>query len=792
MDSAETMTMPAGKPLYLSVALISVSVLMLEIGLTRIFSVMFESHYVFLVISLAVLGLGLGGVYVHKQVAKSSNSNQSRVQNLICFSSALMAVSILGMTFLISKVRLFHHILPGAALAFVPFFFAGIFLSGAFRLFPEKSAKLYAADLVGASIGSLLIVYILQIGAVNASILVAILSVIPAGLFIFQNLPSKLKKGGILFLIGGLILTFLLNYVHPLLEPIPMARGSFKEMAQMLAHPSFETDIIESRWSAFGRTDLVADEKNPDRMMFFVDGTAGTRMLRFDGNRSSLNKHELTMFPGYFPFKMLAQKAKEKVLIIGAGGGRDVLISLLGGATKITAVEVNDDLVELVKKYSKFNGGIYSDFPGIKVVVQEGRNFVRATKEKYDIIMLTLPITKTSRSPEGFALTENFLFTTESINDYLDRLTSNGRLIVVAHHDVEVFRLVFTSLAAFKKKGIEPAEAMKHIYTVGPETFPLFVLKKSPLTLQEAQEIHQGMHENNYSTHSSFIPYIEQETHFTPLEDGLYMEHDMLNQALYLIAQGEITPLEVIEAANYNLKHATDDDPFFYHMDMGLPETLTILLFFSATALIGGWMIRPDYLKEKATPRNNIFFLSFFSLIGIGFMLIEIPLFQKFILFLGQPVYALTVLLFSLLIGAGIGSGVSGLVWKQRTIFKLRMAALMVGLIMGGYLLFLNKVFLLFLGAPFISRAIISVLLLIPLGFFLGIPFPQGMKLLKELGLGPYVPRMWCVNGIGSVLGSALAIAVAISFGFSYALIVGALIYFFIFILFTIKQRFTF
>ncbi len=399
MDSINTGTGHAGKPLYLSVALISISVLMLEIGLSRIFSVMFESHYVFLVISSAVLGLGLGGVYVHKQVAKSSDSNQKPVQNLMCFSSALMALSILGMTFLISKVSLFHHILPAAALAFVPFFFAGLFLSGAFRLFPEKSAKLYAADLMGASIGSLLIVYILRIGAMNANLLVAIFSAIPAGFFIFQNLPSKLKKGGILLLIGGLILAFLLNYAHPFLEPIPMARGSFKEMAQMLAHPAFKTSTIESRWSAFGRTDLVADEKNPDRMIFFVDGTAGTRMLRFDGNRSSLNQHELSMFPGYFPFKMLHQKAKEKVLIIGAGGGRDVLISLLGGATQITAVEVNNDMVELVKKYSKFNGGIYNDFPGIKVVVQEGRNFVRAIKEKYDIIMLTLPITKTSRSP---------------------------------------------------------------------------------------------------------------------------------------------------------------------------------------------------------------------------------------------------------------------------------------------------------------------------------------------------------------------------------------------------------
>ena len=131
-----------------------------------------------------------------------------------------------------------------------------------------------------------------------------------------------------------------------------------------------------------------------------------------------------------------------------------------------------------MKKYSEFNGGIYNGFPGVKVIAEEGRNFIRSTKENYDIIMLSIPVTKTSRSPEGFALTENFLFTVDSINDYLNRLNKDGRLVVVAHQDIEIFRLVFTGLSALKKRGISPQEAMKHIYTVGPEMFPVFVLKK--------------------------------------------------------------------------------------------------------------------------------------------------------------------------------------------------------------------------------------------------------------------------------------------------------------------------
>jgi hypothetical protein len=365
----------------------------------------------------------------------------------------------------------------------------------------------------------------------------------------------------------------------------------------------------------------------------------------------------------------------------------------------------------------------------------------------------------------------------------LDRLKTNGRLIVVAHDDIEIFRLIFTSLAALKKRGIDTISAMKHFYTVGPEMFPVFVLKKSPLTPQEAQGVYLNMHEHNYSTLSSFIPYVEQTKHNIPLGKGIYFEHYMFNQDLYLMSQGHVTPEEVIKISDFDLNAVTDNNPFFYKFDIGLPSVIRFLLVFSTIAIIGGWLVRPGYAKEGETPRNNIVFLLLFSFLGIGFMLIEIPLFQKFILFLGQPVYSLAVLLFSLLMGAGIGSWSSGVLWGRSTLFKLRFAAMMVGLMVVIYTLSLKHVFVFFLGAPFLARILISFLLLMPLGFFLGMPFPLGMKLLDELGLGRYVPRMWGVNGIGSVLGSTLAIALAISYGFSYAMILGAILYIFIFII---------
>lgn len=167
----------------------------------------------------------------------------------------------------------------------------------------------------------------------------------------------------------------------------------------------------------------------------------------------------------------------------------------MGGVRDITAVEINRDQVELVRKYSAFNGGIYTGLYNVKIIVDEGRNFLKRQKKKYDIIMLSLPVTNTSRSLKGYALTESFLFTTDSIDDYIDHLTDKGRLIVVAHNDAEILRLLSISLVALSKKGIRTTTAMSHIYIVGSDDYLVFVLKKTPFEKEEIYPVYQAMHQ---------------------------------------------------------------------------------------------------------------------------------------------------------------------------------------------------------------------------------------------------------------------------------------------------------
>jgi len=368
--------------LYISVALISVSILMLEISVTRIFSVMFDYHYVFLLISLAILGLGVGGIYVHTRVEKIAQSSH---QSILPASSGLVALTTLVATISIVRIPFLHHPLLAALLTFFPFFFGGVFISAAFRFFAGKSTQIYAFDLIGASLGAILVVVFLRLGGIDTNLFVAFLGSLPMGLIMYGQALRKSRKVISLVLIVGLFSIFLGNRYTGFLGEVPLGRGPHKEMPHLLGNPAGKARVVDSRWSAFGRTDLIADETDPDAMAFFIDGTAGTIMYRFDGEFQSLEESGLTDFSEYFPLELLSEGEKEKVLIIGSGAGVQVLISILGGAKEITAVEVNEDLVDLVKEYSDFNGGIYDGLPGVKVVVEEGRNFVRSREESYEM-----------------------------------------------------------------------------------------------------------------------------------------------------------------------------------------------------------------------------------------------------------------------------------------------------------------------------------------------------------------------------------------------------------------------
>jgi predicted membrane-bound spermidine synthase len=759
-----------------SIALTSFSLIAFEIALSRLLSVLLSYHYVFVVLSLALLGLGMGGVFVHF-FRFGENTGGKRVALLAILYSLAIPFSVL----LILQTGYFGHQLNplfSGFLLFLPFFFAGALFAKVYRIFPSISGRIYGVDLIAAATGSLGAILLLNhFGGILIHFVLGLAASIAAMLFAMGE-PKRNRKDLIGSVATLVIMSLLLgiNLGNRNLLDISIGENPGKEIHD--AFSSFQGKIIETRWSAFGRTDLVGYRHFPDRMDIYIDGTAGSPMYKFNGNVDDPGPHISNLkreFPGYFPFLSLKADEKNKALIIGPGGGRDILLALMGGVGEITAVELDKDLVHMVRNYSWYNGGIYNDFKNVKIVVAEGRNFLKRTREKYDLLLLSLPVTNTSRSLEGYALTENFLFTSDSIHDYLDHLTEEGRLIVVGHNDAEILRLLSISLVALDEKGISHGEAMKRIYIVGSEDYPVFVMKKAPFEQQEMVELFRSLAEMGYEKKFSYFPHVRQEKTLNPalvaLSSGVLSLNDLMRR---------------VKEKGFDISPVTDNRPFFYKIEKGIPKVIWLVFWPSAVLCLLTLLfpfVQKDKLKAAEAP-DLMKLVVLFLLIGMGFMLIEISFIQRFGLFLGQPVLSLSVLLFSLLTGAGLGSLWSGRVAPEKIKRSLSRTSFLIGSFVMIYTFLLSALFDRLLGMDLSVRILVSILVLIPLGFWMGFPFPLGIRLLKEKGMEKEIPWMWGVNGVSSVFGSVLTIVVAIGFGFTQALLLSACCYFIIFFIF--------
>lgn len=767
----------------LGILLISFSVLLYEITLTRIFSVLLSYHYVFLALSIAMLGLSLGGVFDYYWSRRAAPTHGREIS--LAYWAALTAVTMTASVFIIDYAAARGGIALPTVVAICPFFAAGITLAATFRQLAAQSSFLYGADLVGASLGALGVVGALNVlGGPNAILAAGLAASIGAACLLahrFSSIPlgavaTALVASGSIFLVG---------VVRPIAGEVPVGRDPNKDMSRLLSNPSVRGSIVESRWSAFGRTDLVRFDDDPDSMTLFIDGAAGTPMYRWDGDLDAADgpvgmlRHH---FSASLPLQLLDEHQKDSALIIGPGGGRDVLVNLLAGVKSITAVELNPQFVELVQEYSDFNGGLYSSIDSVNVVVDEGRAFLKRSQEQYDIIMLSLPVTKSSRSVEAYALSENFLFTKESMQDYLAHLTPEGTLIIVAHGLEESVKLLMTSLDALSESGTTIEQAMQQVYILGHPMMPVFGLRPQPLDRDAAERLHAALHIAGFDGQQSYVPYAEQVVLDLGLSEAVDAEWIMMNQNLIDLAQGTIAPSDLIDAVPIDIRPTSDNRPFFFKFELGLPAAVRNLLWLSGgflLAVIAAPVVvkRNRHLSPSPAIRQGTPWVLpvVFAGLGLGFMTIEIALFQRFILYLGHPTYSLAFLLFSLLVGSGIGSLASGRISPRRFISAVGGAAATVAALSILLLVLSHNLFGRF-NEPQVATFVAASLLIV-LGVFMGVPFPLSIRLAERLGRGQDIPWMWAINGAASVFGSVLAIAAAIEIGYVTALGIGAASY---------------
>ncbi len=765
-----TAAWPAGRSWLVlpCVFLTTYAVLTFEIALTRIFSVMLSYHYVFAIDSAALLGLGTGAMLL-KRWGGSLGSSAPRVGAILFPPLILVSVLLIIIVPRITSKGFWIFLVLSA----LPFGAAGFAISGLFQQFAAKGPLLYAVDLLGAALGTLTIVPILDaFGGVNAVLFAAAAASLGALLLGFagRRFPA-LAFSCFALVAGAIVFASLKTGIF-----VPVTNDQFKEMYDMLSNPVYKAKIVESRWSSFGRTDLVQSEVFPNEMTIFVDGGAPSTMYNLKAILNSPQERaHLTMhFAESFPLSLLSDAEKRKALIIGPGGGRDVVLALLGGVRAITAVEVNPDAVKIVREYEDYGGGIYSGNPQIQVFVDEGRHFVRNTDQKFDLIMLSLPVIRSSRSIEGYALTENYLFTVEAFEDYLDRLTPAGRIVIVVHNDPEVYRTIALAAAALGRRGIAESEALNHIYTVGADMKPAIVIKNQPLTPLEAEQVHGGLHKMGFDKRPFFVPYVKQPEVRPSDRLGADQEMRMFDQYLFSVAAGRVSMEKLARTASVDVRPVDDDRPFFYKFERGLPKpfgAFAFLIVAGLGALAALALRRKKRILGPATfsfallerPALKLFLLLFAAL-GGGYMLIEIAFFQKLMLFIGQPRMALTVLLFSLLLGGGLGSLASSLI-RKRAARTVALLSLGIALLVAFFSLFFQRFFNLGFGPK-----VTAVAILVPLGFLMGFPFPLAIRQVFERGLEAQVSVLWGVNGIASVLGAALAMIVGMLAGFSWTL----------------------
>lgn len=774
------------KQTYLGLFMITLATLMYEILLTRIFSVTMWYHFAFMAISVAMFGMTAGAILVY---LLPHYFTQQRAKYHLTLSSLLFAASIVAsfLTHLqIPPVRgasimgLYPLVLTYVVIS-IPFVFSGICVCLALTKFPRQVSKLYAADLAGAAVGCILLVYTLKItDGPTAVIVVALLASLAAALFAVGWGHNRFLRTALVF---TLLLAFLavLNTVL-MVKQRPLLRLKWVK-GELELRPVYE------KWNSFSRLTVLGDPDRPEnpfgwgispiypagqkvrQLHMMIDASAYTPLTAFDGDLDDLGylKWDITNLAHHL-------RPASKVLVIGSGGGRDVLSALAFGQESVTAVEINEDIIDAVNhRFGDFTGHLDRN-PKVSFINDEARTYVARHEDRFDIIQVSLIDTWAATASGAFVLTENSLYTVEAWKIFLEHLAPGGILTFTRWYfedrPGEMYRLTSLARSSLVQLGIE--DQRKHIvilrrmgwqeHTGLPDGLGTMLVSKEPFSKEDLDVVEQ----------------IARRMQF----DVVLSPRFSIDPAFSTIASGR--DLETFAASfPLNIAAPTDDSPFFFHMlrlkdlfDPGLRDQgmmsfntravyILGVLLISVVVLTFVCIIVPLILTtRKATLRGAFPLFMFFAAIGFGFMLVEISQMQRLIVFLGHPVYGLSVVLFSLLLSSGLGSYLTQAIrnpglTRSTTVLLL---LLLCVLIVFGYLT--PSAIRGFGESTTTVRILVATGMLFPLGIFMGMPFPLGMKMASARSAS-LTPWLWGINGATSVCASVLAVVIALSSGIS-------------------------
>lgn len=749
------------------IALSSFSALLLELALTRLFSVVLFYHFAFLAISIALLGLGAGGVFAHFW---KERLNSWDLRNIATACTALNAAVIPIVLEIVLHVPVSLELSGGNFLRLtaiyicsaVPFFLTGMQFSVIFARECSRIPRLYGADLTGGALACLAIVPLLDwIGGPNAVLFAAFVS----GIAAVAWSPTARVRKGTLWLSAALGLLIMGNLSGRFLDVV-WAKGIRRENVEF------------SRWNAISRVEV--DREDSGAKVIVIDADANTFIMNADPKRweGSQWQDDLMAAP---PAVVNALRPHGDYAIIGPGGGVDVLRAVANGSPSVTGIEINPIIATTImrERYADFAQHLYQR-PEVHLHVGDGRSFIRDATGQYDVVQMTLVDTWASTAAGAFALSENSLYTTQAFREYFDHLKPDGIIAVTRwefREPREALRVVSVAMEALHELGVADVSRNFVVISEGEldeDGIPVAVLaKKSAFTPEEEQTVRQHLRD------------------YPPLK-LLYAPSERGTNAFAGLIQSN-NPEAFTRNYAYNVTPVTDNAPFFFftlkpkrllHLTSNMSAmdwkvnlgvaVLGMLLLISVLAVVV-FLLLP-LLAQRATRQHPTQALFYFVVVGLGYILVEVTFIQRFVLFLGHPTYALTVVVFLMLLSSGAGSVASREWLSDGRRVWLPLVLIVLGLLtyVGVLPVLLERL----VGAAFIVKLLISAGLLVPLGFAMGMPFPTGLRALTnnehtQPGRNS-IEWAWAMNAASSVLGSVLAIVLAIQFGLNITLACGA------------------
>ena len=781
---------------YLALGLVTAATMMLQIIETRIISVISWYHLAFFIISIAMFGLTAGAVFVYLR--------RTRFRPERLFADLTVATLAFALTTDLA-ILLQLTVTTGASLSLtsfvawaqiaiclaVPFFFSGIVVSLALTRSPYPVGKVYGADLIGAAAGCIGVLAILNLTTGPSAVLWVGALIAIAALCFDRCGPrpepgtapanSRLLRHGRAIAAGCVVLAVANTLTDHGVRPT-----NVKDHVETADRYEYD------RWNSFSR--ITVSQSLPDTPSMFgasphlprstieqrsllIDGGAGTAMYRFDGNLESLGflRYDVTNLAYAVPNLKTGA-------VIGVGGGRDVLSQRLFGLTDVTGVEINPIIIDVLKNnFSGYNAIAALD--GVAFEVDEARSWFARSRRSFDVIQMSLIDTWAATGAGAFTLTENGLYTVEAWRRFLDRLNPDGLFTVSRWHAPgevnETGRLVSLAVATLLANG--NSEPRRHLFLAVSGKVATLIMAKQPIAPAALAAL------KNTAAAMAFTVILSPDTPapsemletIVSARDGPALDRATTSHYLDLTPPSDARPFFFNQ-----LRFATllDSSVFsrFTHTGVfagNLIATLTLamLVLISLTLVIATIIVPLRPTVSAAGWRLAAGGTAYFALIGTGFMMIEIGLLQRMSVFLGHPVYALSVVLFSLILWTGFGSLASERLRLdgpgKLAVWSVATAAYVFALPywLPGLLAELD-------GADLLVRAGLCILVLAPAGLLMGFGFPTGMRLASAISEEP-TPWFWGINGAAGVLAGSIAIVTSIAFGIDTTLKVGAACY---------------